>query len=191
MRATRSGPRELRFEHALFVLASVMSTPASGRAICDAGLKAFSFDSGVPLVHAREGIGYAKASDEHGVLEVDPRGRAAASGRADLADSRPLRPDGQPVRLDRRHPRCDASNAYGAWPRVARLVEDMIRPALSLIVPAYNEADVPCRRCSQASTSHGIAMHVARMPWRSSSRTTRRPTARRKSRGVTVAGLST
>jgi D-serine deaminase-like pyridoxal phosphate-dependent protein len=68
-----SGPRELRFEHALFVLSSVMSTPASGRAICDAGLKAFSFDSGVPLVHARAGIGYVKASDEHGVLDVDPR----------------------------------------------------------------------------------------------------------------------
>lgn len=67
------GPGELRFEHALFVLASVMSTPATGRAICDAGLKAFSFDSGVPLVHAREGVSYAKGSDEHGVLEVSER----------------------------------------------------------------------------------------------------------------------
>jgi 3-hydroxy-D-aspartate aldolase len=66
------GPREPRFEHALFVLASVMSTPASGRAICDAGLKAFSFDSGVPMVRAREGISYAKGTDEHGVLDVDP-----------------------------------------------------------------------------------------------------------------------
>lgn len=49
-----------------------MSTPARGRAICDAGLKAFSFDSGLPRVHAREGVAYVKASDEHGVLDVAP-----------------------------------------------------------------------------------------------------------------------
>lgn len=66
------GPRELRFEHALFVLASVMSTPTSGRAICDAGLKALSFDSGVPTVRGREGVAYAKGSDEHGALDVTP-----------------------------------------------------------------------------------------------------------------------
>ena len=72
------GPSELRFEHALFVLASVMSTPAAGRAICDAGLKALSFDSGVPLVHGREGVTYAKASDEHGVLDVSAGDRSAA-----------------------------------------------------------------------------------------------------------------
>ena len=64
------GTGELRFEHSLFVLAAVMSTPAASRAICDAGLKAFSFDSGVPVVHAREGVSYGKASDEHGVLDV-------------------------------------------------------------------------------------------------------------------------
>jgi D-serine deaminase-like pyridoxal phosphate-dependent protein len=67
------GAGDLRFEHALFVLSSVMSVPAAGRAICDAGLKAFSLDSGLPLVHARDGVSYAKATDEHGVLEVDPR----------------------------------------------------------------------------------------------------------------------
>ncbi len=65
------GEAELAFEQSLFVLASVMSVPAVGRAIVDAGLKAFSFDSGLPLVHARTGVDYAKASDEHGVLRVD------------------------------------------------------------------------------------------------------------------------
>ena len=74
-----TGPRELRFEHALFVLAGVMSAPA-GRAICDAGLKALSLDSGAPLVHARDGVSFAKASDEHGVLEVGPQALAPALG---------------------------------------------------------------------------------------------------------------
>ncbi|MEO8485918.1 MAG: DSD1 family PLP-dependent enzyme [Betaproteobacteria bacterium] len=64
------GDGERRFEHSLFVLAAVMSVPAPTRAICDAGLKAFSFDSGLPVVHGRTDLAYRKASDEHGVLEV-------------------------------------------------------------------------------------------------------------------------
>lgn len=62
--------RDLRFEHALFVLASVISVPAAGRAVCDAGLKAFSLDSGLPSIHGRTGVRYTKATDEHGVLEI-------------------------------------------------------------------------------------------------------------------------
>jgi D-serine deaminase-like pyridoxal phosphate-dependent protein len=61
---------ELRFEQSLFVLASVISAPAPERAVVDAGLKAFSFDSGLPRVHARRGAEYVKASAEHGVLRV-------------------------------------------------------------------------------------------------------------------------
>ncbi|MFO1281404.1 MAG: DSD1 family PLP-dependent enzyme [Burkholderiales bacterium] len=64
------GADALRFDHALFVLAAVMSTPASGKAVCDAGLKAFAFDSGPPQVHGRRDLAYRKASDEHGVLEL-------------------------------------------------------------------------------------------------------------------------
>ncbi|HJU23794.1 MAG TPA: DSD1 family PLP-dependent enzyme [Casimicrobiaceae bacterium] len=61
---------DLRFEQSLFVLASVMSIPTRERAIVDAGLKAFSFDSGLPRVQDRPGLDYVKASDEHGVLDV-------------------------------------------------------------------------------------------------------------------------
>jgi D-threonine aldolase len=61
-----------RFEHALFVLATVMSRPAPGRAIVDAGLKASSVDSGMPTVWQRPGLTYTKASDEHGWIEGDP-----------------------------------------------------------------------------------------------------------------------
>ena len=61
---------DVRFEQSLFVLATVMSAPVRERAIVDAGLKAFSFDSGLPAVHDRPGATYVKASDEHGVLAV-------------------------------------------------------------------------------------------------------------------------
>ena len=57
-----------RFEHALFVYATVMSR-APDRAIVDAGLKASSVDSGMPGVWKRPGVQYTHASDEHGWLE--------------------------------------------------------------------------------------------------------------------------
>lgn len=60
-----------RFEHSLFLWTTVMSTPAPDRAICDAGLKASSVDSGPPRVFELEGVEYTRASDEHGVLKLD------------------------------------------------------------------------------------------------------------------------
>lgn len=65
-------PDEHAFEQSLYVLATVMSVPAPDRAIVDAGLKALAFDSGLPVVHIARGLDYVKASDEHGVLAVDP-----------------------------------------------------------------------------------------------------------------------
>ena len=65
-------PDEHAFEQSLFVLATIMSTPTRERAIVDAGLKAFAFDSGPPMVHGASGWTYVKASDEHGVLAVAP-----------------------------------------------------------------------------------------------------------------------
>jgi D-serine deaminase-like pyridoxal phosphate-dependent protein len=66
-----------RFEHALFVLTTVMSRPSDRLAIVDAGLKASSVDSGMPTVWARQALAYTKASDEHGWVEGSP---AAALG---------------------------------------------------------------------------------------------------------------
>jgi len=60
-----------RFEHALFVLTTVMSR-ASDRAIVDAGLKASSVDSGMPSVWKKDHLKYTKASDEHGWIEGGP-----------------------------------------------------------------------------------------------------------------------
>lgn len=64
-------PEDIAFEQSLFVLAGVMSM-GPGRAVVDAGLKAFAFDSGLPLVRGRTDLTYVKASDEHGVLELAP-----------------------------------------------------------------------------------------------------------------------
>jgi D-serine deaminase-like pyridoxal phosphate-dependent protein len=61
---------EVRFEQSLFVWTTVMSTPASDRAVVDAGLKAFAVDSGMPLVAGAPGLQLTKASDEHGVLHI-------------------------------------------------------------------------------------------------------------------------
>jgi D-serine deaminase-like pyridoxal phosphate-dependent protein len=58
-----------RFEHALFVLATVMSRPSPNAAIVDAGLKASSVDSGMPSVWKKEVLKFTKASDEHGFIE--------------------------------------------------------------------------------------------------------------------------
>lgn len=61
-----------RFEHALFVLSTVMSRPGAEVAIVDAGLKASSVDSGMPTVWGRAGLSYTHASDEHGWVEGAP-----------------------------------------------------------------------------------------------------------------------
>ena len=71
---------DLHFEQSLFVLASAMSVPTADRAVVDAGLKAFAFDSGLPQVHGRAGVEYVKASDEHGVLRVAPDAPPVALG---------------------------------------------------------------------------------------------------------------
>jgi D-serine deaminase-like pyridoxal phosphate-dependent protein len=69
-----------RFEHALFVLATVMSRAQPGRAIVDAGLKASSVDSGMPTVWRRPELTYTRASDEHGFIDIAPGAAAPALG---------------------------------------------------------------------------------------------------------------
>jgi 3-hydroxy-D-aspartate aldolase len=61
------------WENALFLLTSVMSHAKPDQAVCDAGLKVQSLDSGLPVVHGRGDVKYVSASDEHGIIE-DKRG---------------------------------------------------------------------------------------------------------------------
>jgi len=69
-----------RYEHALFILTTVMSRPAADRAIVDAGLKASSVDSGMPAVWQRPGVVFRSASDEHGVLDIASGAQPPALG---------------------------------------------------------------------------------------------------------------
>lgn len=68
-----------RFEHALFLLTTVMHRSGATHAVIDAGTKAFNFDDGPPLCR-EPGIDFVGKSDEHGVLTVPP-GRVAAGER--------------------------------------------------------------------------------------------------------------
>jgi 3-hydroxy-D-aspartate aldolase len=61
------------WENALFLLTSVMSHAKPDKAICDAGLKVQSVDSGLPVVFGRTDVCYVRCSDEHGEIE-DPNG---------------------------------------------------------------------------------------------------------------------
>ena len=61
---------DLPFEHALFVKTAILSHPTQERAVVDAGLKASSVDSGMPVVWQNKEVSYLKASDEHGVLAL-------------------------------------------------------------------------------------------------------------------------
>ena len=61
------------WENALFILTSVMSHVKADKAVVDAGLKAQSVDSGLPVVFGRTDVKYIKCSDEHGVVD-DPQG---------------------------------------------------------------------------------------------------------------------
>ena len=61
------------WENSLFILTSIMSHAKGDKAICDAGLKAQSVDSGLPFIYGRDDVEYIKCSDEHGVIN-DPDG---------------------------------------------------------------------------------------------------------------------
>lgn len=81
----RDGTRidQSEWENALFILTSVMSHAKPHLAVVDAGLKAQSVDSGLPVIHGRTDVKYIKCSDEHGVVE-DPDGVLAINDKLRL-----------------------------------------------------------------------------------------------------------
>lgn len=64
----RNTPRP-NFQNSLFIYTQVMSATGRGHSVVDAGLKAMSFDEGMPLVADSPDIAYTRVSDEHGVLD--------------------------------------------------------------------------------------------------------------------------
>ncbi len=81
----RDGTRidQSEWENALFILTSVMSHAKPHLAVVDAGLKAQSVDSGLPVIHGRTDVTYIKCSDEHGVVD-DPAGALAVNDKLRL-----------------------------------------------------------------------------------------------------------
>ena len=62
----------LAFGSSLFLLSTVMSTPAPDRIILDAGLKSTSAECGPPSVHGSAGLHCLAINDEHSVVRVEP-----------------------------------------------------------------------------------------------------------------------
>lgn len=77
------GEQTSEFVNSLFILTSIMSKTRKDDAICDAGLKVMSVDSGLPVVYGREDIEYVGCSDEHGVIS-DPGNRLKLNDRLKL-----------------------------------------------------------------------------------------------------------
>jgi 3-hydroxy-D-aspartate aldolase len=71
------------FENSLFIWTSIMSHAKADIAICDAGLKSQSVDSGLPVIHGRDDLEYIKCSDEHGVIS-DPSGALKLNDKLNL-----------------------------------------------------------------------------------------------------------
>ena len=59
------------FENSLFLYTAIVSKTKPHKAVCDAGHKSTSADSGPPVVFGRDDVTYVHASDEHGELS-DP-----------------------------------------------------------------------------------------------------------------------
>lgn len=68
------------FKPSLFVLTTVVSATGPGHVVMDAGHKALSSDSGLAPCLELEGAVHARASDEHGVLELSPASRRPEIG---------------------------------------------------------------------------------------------------------------
>jgi len=64
------GQEERHFQHALFVLTTVMSTPTPERAVLDGGHKTCSIDSGPPKAFGLPGAVTGSISDEHTELDL-------------------------------------------------------------------------------------------------------------------------
>jgi len=63
-----TGDKSKYFRQSLFVKACVISRPALDRVVIDAGLKALSTDSGMPLLRDYPDVPYGRGGDEHGIL---------------------------------------------------------------------------------------------------------------------------
>lgn len=77
----------LPFQPALSLLATVISLPAPGRAVIDAGLKSLTTDNGLPQVIHPQGARLLRLNEEHGILEISPELQLQVGARIELLPS--------------------------------------------------------------------------------------------------------
>ena len=142
-------PDEHHFEQSLYVLATVMSAPVRERAIVDAGLKAFAFDSGPPQVlrrartRLRQGVRRARRARRRGRC-ANRRCPAIACGSSRVtAIRRSISTTGSSACAARASSACGRCRARGA----------RVRPASTLLVPARlsHRSSIPTTSRSRAA----------------------------------------
>ncbi|HZL87227.1 MAG TPA: DSD1 family PLP-dependent enzyme [Pirellulaceae bacterium] len=77
----RTKCRVAQFRYALKVIATVVSRPAEGRAIIDAGRKTMNMELAMPFVLGRDDIHVVSLSAEHGILRLDPTAQGVKIGQ--------------------------------------------------------------------------------------------------------------
>lgn len=115
---------ELRFEHSLFIAASVMSVSVPDQVVVDAGLKSMSVDSGLPWIwenaQRSDAFAYTAANDEHGIVRrIEQTG---ASDTPSTHDQQPFPSIGARVMLVPGH--CDPT--FNLYDRLVVIDQDRV-----------------------------------------------------------------
>ncbi|MEM2884788.1 MAG: DSD1 family PLP-dependent enzyme [Thermoproteota archaeon] len=75
------------FDCALRVLTTVISCPAPGRAVVDAGMKSITTEFGLPVVKGVEGATVSRLSEEHGILKLEEGAKLCLEDKIELIPS--------------------------------------------------------------------------------------------------------
>jgi D-serine deaminase-like pyridoxal phosphate-dependent protein len=110
---------ELPYQHALFVLAAVVSANRAGQVTVDAGTKALAVNGPAPdrFIGVPAGSSYVFAGDEHGTIKLPPGAAAPAVGRRVLIGATHCDPT---VNLHSSYRVVTADGSIARWPIVGR-----------------------------------------------------------------------
>jgi D-serine deaminase-like pyridoxal phosphate-dependent protein len=75
------------FEHAFWVLGTVVSRPTRDRCVADCGHKSMTKDHGYPAVRGIEGATVTSLNDEHATIALPPESPIAIGDRVELLPS--------------------------------------------------------------------------------------------------------
>jgi D-serine deaminase-like pyridoxal phosphate-dependent protein len=107
---------DLPFEHALFILGTIISRPAAERIVADCGHKACTKDHGHPAVWNVPGASVLALNDEHATIAVPPASALSVGDRIRLLPSH-IDPT---MNLHDVVYALDGDAVVGAWPIAAR-----------------------------------------------------------------------